>query len=108
MMAAVSCTLLEFAPRDRLRPIHPKPAPQERGAGLLTLLMSACASYVEPKPGVHRNVSDPGPDVMCEYGAPTAMRISSWNCRRTDKMAAEEGIAKETLENMRLFQPRDS
>jgi hypothetical protein len=77
--------------------------------GILPLLLAlgACGTYVEPKPGVHRNVGEPGPERLCEYAAPTAMRITSWTCRQTDQMAAEEGVAKETLERMRVFQPRD-
>ena len=75
-------------------------------AGLLTLLLSAVGTHVEPKPGVHRNVGEPGPDISCERGA-TAMRISTWNFRRTDKMAADEVLAEETLENMRAFRPQN-
>lgn len=73
----------------------------------LLLALCACGTYVEPRPGVHRNVGEPGPERLCEYGAPTAMRIASWTCRETDKMAAEEAVAKETMEKLHVFQPRD-
>ena len=79
-----------------------------RAASAVSLLaLGACGTYVEPKPGVHRNVGEASSETYCEFGAPTAMRISAWSCRKADKMAAEEGVAKETLENMRVFQPRD-
>ena len=79
-----------------------------RAVSVVSLLaLGACGTYVEPKPGVHRNVGEVSPETYCEFVAPTAMRISAWSCRKADKMAAEEGLAKETLENMRVFQPRD-
>ena len=71
------------------------------------LALGACGTYVEPKPGVHRNAGEASPDTYREFGAPTALPISSWTCRKADKMAAEEGVAKETLEKMHVFQPRD-
>jgi hypothetical protein len=79
-----------------------------RAASVVWLLaLGACGTYAEPKPGVHRNVGEALPETYCEFGAPTAMRISAWTCRKADKMAAEEGVAKETLEKMHVFQPRN-
>ena len=81
--------------------------PRRVGAAFALLVLGACGTYVERKPGIHRGLGEVDPDLLCEYGAPTAMRIAAWSCRKTDKVAAEESRAKEALENMRVFQPRD-
>jgi hypothetical protein len=70
-------------------------------------LLSACGTYVEPKPGIYREVGQRNPDLTCEYATPTATRFTALQCRRTADIPEETRRAQEFLENQRVHQPRD-
>lgn len=78
-------------------------------AAMLTgcALQAGCGTYVEPKPGVYLGYGHPQAELTCEYAAPTAMRISTWQCRRTGDIEEESRRAQEMLDRTRIYQPRD-
>lgn len=104
------------------RPGRPRAAsPSHRRAGspgalvrrllalpLAAALLSGCASYVEPSPGRYVDLGSRKPsDLVCEYDAPTAMRIPAWTCRRTVDVARDSQNAQDTVQSLPTIQPRD-
>ena len=82
--------------------------------GLRLILLAAaslvvgCGTFEEPSPGRYVDLGQrTKAELICEYDAPTAMRITRLQCRRAEDMDEATRIARELLENNRVHQPRE-
>ena len=64
-------------------------------AAATVYLLSACAGYVEPKPGMYRAVGQAQVDRVCSYEAPTGMMALQWRCRKPEDIAQGSEDAQE-------------
>jgi hypothetical protein len=69
------------------------------------LLASACAGYVEPKPGVYRERGSPEAEQTCSVEAPTGMMITRVRCRKTEDMPQESRDAQKLIEDLYVSPP---
>ena len=104
---SITCTRKLSMPTAESMAVPSFGRPIGRVLPALVVALASCASYEEPKPGVHREVGTARADWLCVYEAPTGMLLSSRRCRRIDEMDEDERRARKTLEGLRVHQPRE-
>ncbi len=68
-------------------------------------VLSGCAAYEAPKPGVHRAPGDPKPEVVCTTENVPGTRFASTRCVTRADMDARGANDRETADNIRTPPP---